>query len=67
MGKNYGISIEEHYRREFCTECVNGEGCKMPLHTTYDEQTKTTTLKCAEFERKNNDEDLNQLLAGAHN
>lgn len=56
MGKYYGVSLEDHYKAELCANCLYTRGCKRGLYPVYDEQTKTTTLKCEYYGRYNDEE-----------
>ena len=64
MNKYYGISIEDQYKAEFCANCLYTGGCKRGLYPKHDEYTKTTTLKCGNYERRPTDEELRQIYSG---
>ncbi len=64
MSKYYGVSLEDHYKAEFCANCLYTHGCKRGLYPTYDEATKTTTLKCGNYGRRPTNEELSQIYSG---
>ena len=64
MSKYYGVSLEDHYKAEFCANCLYTSGCKRGLYPEHNEDTKTTTLKCGNYGRRPTDEELRQIYSG---
>lgn len=66
MSKYYGVftSIEEDYKKIICTNCVYVSVCSRGLYPQYNEETKTTTLKCENFVRRPTDEEFSQIYSG---
>lgn len=60
MSKYYGVSLEDHYKAEFCVNCLYADGCNSVLYPEHNEDTKITTLKCKNYERRPSDENQNQ-------
>ena len=64
MNVMFGTTIEEGYKKSFCSNCLYASGCSRGLYPTYDEKTKTTTLKCGNYGRRPTDEELCQIYSG---
>lgn len=64
MSVMFGTTIEQGYKKEVCVNCLYVRGCGRGLYPTYNEKTKTTTLKCGNYVRRPTDEELSQIYSG---
>ena len=63
MSDMFGTTIEQNYKKKVCINCLYVHGCSRGLYPKYDEETKTTTLKCGNFVRRPTHEKLSQIYS----